>query len=215
VTQIKICGLTDIETALAAAQADADLLGMVFAPSKRQVQSKMARQITSVIHQSGVKIQVVGVFVNLPSSEVNRVAEYCSLDWVQLSGDETWQYCNEIERPFIKVVHADDGAIEILSSVKTGQEVLAEKQHIILLDAPAKGAYGGTGETFNWQLAAEVSKKYPVMIAGGLTASNVTRLIKEVKPWGVDVSSGVETEGRKDISKIKEFIRKVRETINN
>ena len=155
---------------------------------------------------------VVGVFANLPADEVNRTAELCQLDWVQLSGDESWSYCREIEKPVIKVIHIPTGKTNkyILTEIETGHQIFSSGRLICLLDAQIGNTYGGTGQTFNWQLAEEVSARFPVIIAGGLNEGNVGQLVVRVKPWGVDVSTGVETDGVKDITKIKAFINIVK-----
>ena len=152
------------------------------------------------------------MFVNLPASDVNFIAEACRLDWVQLSGRETWDYCKDIHKPIIKTIHISPKTTTetILAEIKHGYRQLSRERLVFLLDTQAKNTHGGTGQIFNWQIAKEISRQYPVMIAGGLTPDNVGLLIKEVNPWGVDVSSGVETEGQKDINKIKDFIKKAR-----
>jgi phosphoribosylanthranilate isomerase len=211
-TRIKICGLSDIQHVLAAAEAGADFLGLVFAPSRRQVSIKNALQLVEAVCHLKTRPAVVGVFVNSAADEVNRIAEYCHLDRVQLSGDETWDYCRQIKRPIIKAVHVLKTSTldKIISEIATGYQLLPQRDFICLLDSKAGDTYGGTGRAFNWQLAGKVSAKYPVFIAGGLTPTNVGRLVKKNQPWGVDVSSGVETNGQKDIAKIIAFIKAVR-----
>lgn len=211
--KIKICGLTDKNNAKAAAKAGADFLGLVFAQSSRRVSPDGALKIVEAVHELKQRPLIVGVFVNLPAGEINSIAEYCRLDMVQLSGDESWRYCRQIERPLIKVIHieADRIAGQVLSEMEEGYRSGLKQKPALLLDTKTKDFYGGTGRTFDWGLAEEVSKRYPVIIAGGISPQNVGSLIKQVNPWGVDVSGGVESGGEKDIKKIDAFIKAVRQ----
>jgi len=212
--RVKICGIRDKTHALAAVEAGADFIGLVFAASQRQVSPAQACEIASAVKESSDATKVVGVFVNVPSSQVNELADFCALDLVQLSGDESWEYCQELKKTIIKVIHVSSGqkTDEILADIETGYQLLPEKELVCLLDSRVGGAYGGTGQVFNWQLAREVSVRFPVMIAGGLTPANVGQLVREVQPWGVDVSTGVESNGLKDASKIRAFVKAVRST---
>ena len=210
-TRVKICGIKDKTHALAAVEAGADFIGLVFAPSQRQLSPTKACEIASAIRKSSDATKVVGVFVNTPSSQVNKLADFCALDWVQLSGDESWEYCREVVRPIIKAIRIGrQSSEELYAELSDGDKLLPPQRFIALLDSQVEGKYGGTGESFNWDLAQQVAKRFPVIIAGGLNPRNVARLIKRVAPWGVDVSSGVETERVKDMAKIKAFIEAVR-----
>jgi phosphoribosylanthranilate isomerase len=210
-TRVKICGIRDKTHALAAVEAGADFIGLVFAPSQRQVSPTNAREIASAVKKSSNATKVVGVFVNAPSFQVNEIADFCALDVVQLSGDESWEYCCEVVRPVIKAIRIDRQSPEELhSELSAGSKLLPAQRFVTILDSRVEDQYGGTGDTFDWKLVQQVAKRFRVIIAGGLDPKNVAKLIERVAPWGVDVSSGVETGRVKDMSKIKAFIEAVR-----
>ncbi len=211
--RVKICGLMEPEHALAAAAVAADFVGMVLAPGKRYIPPEKAAGMVAAVHDLGGKTRTVGVFVNLPAPELNAIARRCNFDYVQLSGDEDYEYCREIEKPVIKVIHVRAGtsARDIIAEIEAGCRLLDSRRLIFLLDGAGINEYGGTGQGFDRQIAREVAARFPVIIAGGLTPYNVGQLVGEVSPWGVDVSSGVETAGRKDAAKIAAFIRAARE----
>ena len=216
-TWVKICGIRDKAHALAAIEAGSNFIGLVFAPSQRQVTPAQAGEIVSAVKKCSEATVVVGVFVNMPASEVNRTAHSCNLDWVQLSGDESWEYCRQITKPLIKAIRIKPGQRpeQICKDLATGVRVLSSQRCVYLLDSQVKGKYGGTGMTFDWSLARQAAEQFPVIIAGGLTPENVAQAIEMVVPWGVDVASGVETGGVKDIAKIRAFIEAVRRADDN
>ncbi len=211
-TYIKICGIKDEKHALAAAEAGADLIGLIFAPSPRRISLEQAQRIAMAVKQSGRPTEVVGVFVNSHAATVNLIADSCYLDRVQLSGDESWEYCSEIARPVIKAVRVKrvQSAAEVCEYLAEGARVLSSQKHVFLLDSEFQGKYGGTGKMLDWNLAKHVAQEYPVLLAGGLTPENIGQAIDKVAPWGVDVSSGVEVGGVKHISRIRAFIGAVR-----
>ena len=214
-TRVKICGIKEGAHALAVIEAGGDFSGLVFAPSQRQVTPDQARDIVRVVKEHN-KTAVVGVFGNMPAPEVNRIADFCNLDWVQLSGDESWEYCCQITRPVIKAVRIDSEHPEAIgANLADGTRVLSNQRHVYLLDSRVEGRYGGTGVSFDWSLARPAAEQFPVIIAGGLNPGNVAQAIKIVAPWGVDVSSGVEVDGVKDTVKIRAFIEAVRRTDDN
>jgi len=209
-TKIKICGITGVSYARAAIEAGADLIGVVFAPSHRQVTREKAQEIAVAVKEHSLPL--VGVFVNMPASTVNAAASDCGLDWVQLSGDEGWDYCQKIEKPLIKTVHIMPGWDEekLLAHLENGQRVLGSRSPLYLLDTWLEQKYGGTGKVFAWEIARRAAEKFPVIIAGGLNPENVGKMVSDLRPWGVDVSSGVESGGVKDVAKIKAFVKSVR-----
>jgi phosphoribosylanthranilate isomerase len=150
---------------------------------------------------------IVGVFADQTAAEVNDIAEAAGLDMVQLSGGEPREYVREIERPVIKALHVSpqDDASDLWD--RAGNYLSAG----LLLDTAKAGFRGGTGEPFDWEVAAETAAKVPFLLAGGLSPENVAAAVTRVRPWAVDVSSGVESNGSKDIEKIRAFSRAVKE----
>jgi phosphoribosylanthranilate isomerase len=209
-TKVKICGITEVFYAQAAIEAGADLIGVVLAPSPRRVTYEKAREIVAAVKKH--YFPVVGVFVNMPASKVNAVAAFCGLDWVQLSGNESWEYCQQIEKPVIKTIHISPSLSEkkLLAQLEDGKRLLDYRPPVYLLDTLVENKYGGTGKVFAWEIARQAVAKYPVIIAGGLHPGNVGEVVADLRPWGVDVSSGVESQGIKDVAKIKAFIKAVR-----
>lgn len=212
-TRIKIDGIKTEEHALTAAEAGADYIGMVFAQSPRQITPARAEKIVAALKEEKASVETVGVFVNARVGTVNKIADICGLDWVQLHGDEPWMLCRELDLPIIKVIRVSRNysAEQIYTDLEYGDKLLAKQKHIFLLDSNARDKYGGSGMKFDWKLAVPIAKRLPVIVAGGLTPDNVKEAISIIKPWGVDVSSGVETKGVKDMDKIRKFIEAVRE----
>ena len=212
-TRIKICGIRDESHALAVAEAGADFIGLVFASSPRQVTPAQAEKIVSALKKNKSDIEVVGVFVNTPASKVNKIADFCHLDWVQLSGDEPWGNCRNLATPVIKAIRVSrhHRPEQICADLIYGTKILDTQKHLFLLDTSARDKYGGTGRTFDWNLAKPIAEQFTVIVAGGLTPRNIAEAIRTASPWGVDVSSGVETRGVKDIAKVRKFVKAVRE----
>src|SRR4051794_25685139 len=237
--RVKICGVKTPEQALAAAEAGADFIGLMFVPtSRRYVDPSDAYDIVHALgsplgeyeqlsppslhrtdatdirawYEHGASALerlldrkrplTVGVFANNDPEEINELVDECGIDLIQLSGDEPWGNCLLVARQVIKVVHVGetDDATSTLRRFETGSAMA------VMLDKTSAGALGGTGNAFNWQVAASVAMQAPVWLAGGLSPDNVAAAIQTVRPWAVDVSSGVETDGVKDVAKIRAFV---------
>jgi len=209
-TRVKICGVTDVPYARAAIDAGADLMGVVFAASPRRVTHQRAQEIAAIAKER--KVPVVGVFVNTPAADVNTVAAFCGLDMVQLSGDENWEDCLKIDKPLIKAIHISSelGEKELLAQLEEGERRLGAGHAVYLLDTIIDHRYGGTGRSFAWEIARQAASRFPLIIAGGLHPGNVGQVVANLQPWGVDVSSGVETGGVKDAGKITTFVAAAR-----
>jgi phosphoribosylanthranilate isomerase len=213
-TKIKICGIKTEAHALAAAEAGADFIGLVFTQSPRQITPAQANNIIAALKQGQTDApEIVGIFANTPVYVVNRIAEFCHLDYVQLSGVETMEYCRELTPPIFKVMRISrhHKPEQVCQDLTAWSNFFSDHKHIFLLDTYDSGRYGGTGKQMDWDVAKAIAEKFNLIIAGGLTPENVPVAINKVRPWGVDVSSGMETEGEKDMNKIKAFIKAVRD----
>ncbi len=204
-TRIKICGITNRDDALMAIEAGADALGFVFVPNTpRYIHPEQAG---SIIDQLPPFIATVGLFVNAEQQEIGTIADGCHLNLIQLHGDEPPDLCVALSRRVIKAFRVkDESSLSRLSDYHVSA---------YLLDTYVKGAAkrGGTGKAFDWNLAVKAKLYGRIILAGGLNPDNVASAVLQVRPYGVDVSSGVEASpGRKDHAKMKAFIRAVRET---
>ncbi len=204
-TQVKICGLSTPEHVRAATEAGADMLGFIFhEPSHRYVQPRtVSTTLAAAMDTLHVLPDRVGVFVNKEASFINDVVEAAELQYVQLHGTESPEFCQQITRPVIKAIPLKDGSD--LAHVAVYKDVTWR----LLLDTPTP-EWGGTGVTHDWELAHAIATETRILLAGGLTPENVAQAIRQVQPWGVDVSSGVETDRHKDTHKIHAFIENVR-----
>lgn len=189
-----------MQAAEAARDYGADLIGFVFAESRRHIDREAAMNIVCQVRGVGK----VGVFVNAPLAEVQEIAESCKLDFVQLHGNESPEYCKQVRVPVIKAVRVGVDFDPL--------GLAAYDVEWILLDSFVPGQQGGTGIPFDWQRAGVLRQqiKVPLFVAGGLTAENVADAVKILSPEGLDVSGGVETNGHKDIDKIAKFLKAAR-----
>jgi len=199
--KVKVCGTTSLKDALFAVESGADALGFVF--YKKSPRCISQKEVKDIVAQLPPFVETVGVFVNEASDKVNRIAEQCRLTAVQLHGDESPAFCRRIKRRVIKVFRVlDADSFKGISNYDVSG---------FLLDSYNDESRGGTGKAFDWNLALRAKKQGPIILAGGLNPYNVYTAIHRVKPYGVDVCSGVEkSPGVKDFIKIDEFIKSVR-----
>lgn len=198
---IKICGITNLEDARMAAECGADMLGFVFAESPRTISPQEAARIIRDLPEAILK---VGVFVDENETNVEEIAGACDFDYVQLHGSETPEYVRRITVPVIKAFSVRDR--DVLTRIpEYGLSTF-------ILDSYDPHRAGGSGMVFDWNIAAEATNLGRMILAGGLNAENVAQAIRVARPYGVDVSSGVEVSpGRKDIDKIKRFVSEARQ----
>lgn len=201
-TRVKVCGITNAEDAAAAVAAGADAIGVIFAPSPRQVTVAQAAAALAVVPPP---VGRIGVFVDAPAEQIEAAVSACGLTAVQFSGDESPEACDAVHRPVIK-------ALRVGTEFDCrGVEPYRDHAAALLLDTFVAGKAGGTSQIFDWQAVGEVSGRVPLFIAGGLNPQNVGECIAALNPFAVDVSSGVETSpGNKDHKKLFAFCAAVR-----
>ncbi|MVF12464.1 phosphoribosylanthranilate isomerase [Ketobacter sp. MCCC 1A13808] len=215
-TRVKICGITNLDDALAAAQAGADAIGLVFYPqSPRNVSIEQARQIVTALPAF---TSSVGLFVNAEPSFISSVLQQVPLDLLQFHGDEPEPECSGYGRPYIKAIRMQEG-VDLVHLCQT-----FGSSRGILLDTFVAGKAGGTGQVFDWSRVPPQLPK-PIILAGGLDPSNIAKAVTNVRPWAVDVSGGVELvvgqgkeqiikKGKKDAERIRSFIEGVNSVSN-
>lgn len=206
-TRVKICGFTRVEDAVYAGNLGADAIGLVFYPSSpRHVSIEKAAEIAKALPAF---VSVVGLFVDAEPSLIHEVIGRVRIDCLQFHGDEPAEACRLYDKPYIKAIRMREG-VDIAELEKQYHDAAG-----LLLDAYHPGVPGGTGSGFDWELIPEKSR-LPIILAGGLTVDNAEQAVRTVKPYALDVSSGVEVgKGIKDAAKMAAFIRKTNQTIEN
>ena len=201
---------------MVASEAGADFIGLVFVPGRpRRLAVDEVRAIVDGLRASKENVpQVVGLFADQALDVVNDTIRACGLDRAQLCGNESLDYCRQTEAGVIKVLHVPGGQPvgPVIADLAERVSAYQKAGHLVTLDRMVAGIPGGTGERFDWAVAQEMSRRgHSFLLAGGLLPENVAQAVARVKPWGVDVSSGVETDGRKDPDKIREFVQSARQ----
>tara|TARA_B110000116_G_C16692194_1_gene515776 strand:- start:154 stop:795 length:642 start_codon:yes stop_codon:yes gene_type:complete len=203
--KVKICAVRDLDSALICEELNADFIGMNFVPGvHREIDIVSAINISNEIRNS----KKVGVFANQPINEVLNIIKTCDLDYVQLSGSETLVYCSQIPLPIIKTIKikSDSTQDEIHEHIFPLLENLLMKEITPLIESEVPGFYGGTGVQVSNKISKEIATSFDIILAGGLNPLNVKKIVNYVQPWGVDVASGVESNGYQDKEKIIQFI---------
>ena len=208
--RVKIDGVRRLEDALIAASAGADFIGVVFVPNRRRrVSVEQGRRIVEAVKTAAENPpKVLGLFADQPLEEVEASVRGSGVDMVQFSGSESIAYCDQAPLPVFKTIHVSEhaGSPE-LEELRRRITALRDRGHMAVLDRAVAGLRGGTGQTFDWGVATRLSEEgLHFMLAGGLTPENVGDAVMQVNPWGVDVSSGVESRGAKDPEKVRRFI---------
>jgi phosphoribosylanthranilate isomerase len=207
--KVKICGITNLQDALLSARAGADIVGFIFAESKRRMTPEAAAKIAGKIPK---KVLKAGVFVNEDVRKVNSVIKKAKLDIVQLSGNESVNYIKKIKNAaIIKVIRIKDKS-NLLKKIRIYEDYV----DLFLFDTYLRNTYGGTGRTFNWNIVKNLKTRKPFFVAGGITPENVCSLLEIKGIHGVDVGSGAETRpGKKSRDKIKRLFGNIRKTVKS
>ena len=199
--KVKICGMTNLKDVKVAVDGGVDAVGFIF--YKKSPRSVTMQAVREIILELPPFVDSVGVFVNETAEQINKIADHCKLDRVQLHGDESPAFCKKIRRRVIKAIRVKD-----IQSLKKLSDYPVSS---FLLDTFSEDQYGGTGRVFDWNLAYPAKKYGPIILAGGLTPINVHQAIQRIQPYGVDVCSGVESQpGIKDHKKMKAFLKNVK-----
>lgn len=206
-TRIKFCGCTDVRDAMLAVETGADAIGMIFAPSPRRITEEAARDIAAHLPPF---VTPVGVFVNPVLEDIERSRALFPDLAVQLHGDETPEFAASLGGTVVKVLHVSaenpDGAALAREAASFSPQTL------LMFDTAGGGARGGTGIAFDWSSIEAIARRRDVIVGGGLTPENVAACVRAVRPFGVDVRSGIETGARKDPLKMRAFVKAVKET---
>jgi len=213
--KIKICGITNLDDARSAIEAGADLLGFNFyAKSPRYIMPEQAREIAAQIQSGGHGPLLVGVFVNSTLEEIRSILEIAPIDLAQLHGDEPVHVVEQLHGRGFKALRPKSEAEAEIDAEWFAPH--GPNAPVFLVDAYRKDQYGGTGHVADWSIATKLAQQYPILLAGGLTSDNVAEAIRQVRPWGVDVASGVEVSpGKKDVEKMKSFVENSKQRMNN
>ena len=199
--KVKICGMTNLNDVKVAVDGGVDAVGFIF--YKKSPRSVTMQTVREIVLELPPFVDSVGVFVDETAEQINKIADRCNLDRVQLHGDESPAFCKKIRRRVIKAIRVKD-----IQSLKKLSDYPVSS---FLLDTFSEDQYGGTGKVFDWNLAFPAKRYGPIILAGGLTPNNVRQAIQRIRPYGVDVCSGVESQpGIKDHKKMKAFLKNVK-----
>ena len=199
--KVKICGMTNLKDVKVAVDSGVDAVGFIF--YKKSPRSVTMQAVRKIVLELPPFVDSVGVFVNETAEQINKIADRCNLDRVQLHGNESPTFCKKIRRRVIKAIRVKD-----IQSLKKLSDYPVSS---FLLDTFSEDQYGGTGRVFDWNLAYPAKKYGPIILAGGLTPNNVRQAIQRIQPYGVDVCSGVESQpGIKDHKKMQIFLKNVK-----